>query len=243
MLRLDGRRPDEFRPVQLIPSVNPYAEGSCLVYFGKTQVICTATYEQPAPKWVQGQGGGWVTAEYGMLPRSTQERVKRDRVLASGRTQEISRLIGRSLRAVVDLGKLPDAQIIVDCDVIVADGGTRTASVTGGFVALCMAIKKLMDVGEIKQNPIVDYVSAASVGLLERQILLDLNYQEDVAISTDMNFVMRPNGKLVEVQGTAEKSFYDQNQLMEMLRVAQKGCEFLFQKQREVLKGLHLLPD
>jgi len=234
-MRSDGRTFEELRPILITPHVSEYAEGSCLINFGKTKVFCTASYEQPAPKWLQGSGSGWVTAEYGMLPRATHDRVKRDRSLNSGRTQEIARLIGRSLRSCVDLKKLPESQIIVDCDVINADGGTRTASITGGFVALALALKKLADVGEVKTLPLLNYVSAISVGLDQGRPLLDLNYDEDSTISTDMNFVMSPNGKLIEVQGTAEQSHFSRLELNQMLDFAEVGCKQLFNKQAEIV--------
>lgn len=234
-MRNNGRLPQQLRPISITPNVSEYAEGSCLIEFGRTKILCTATYEQPAPKWLQGSGGGWVTAEYGMLPRSTHDRIKRDRSLNSGRSQEISRLIGRSLRSCVDLKKLPESQIIVDCDVLNADGGTRTASVTGGFVALALALKKLSDVGEVKALPLIHYVSAVSVGLGDKEPLLDLDYDEDSTISTDMNFVMSPKGLLIEVQGTAEQNHFTRKDLNSMLDLAEAGCLELFKKQAEVI--------
>lgn len=227
-MRVDGRQFDQLRNVKITPHVSEYAEGSCIVEFGKTKVLCTATYEAKAPQWLVGTGAGWVTAEYGMLPRSTHTRMKRDKTLTGGRTQEISRLIGRSLRAAVDLKGLGEKQIIVDCDVLNADGGTRTASVTGGYVALVLALKKLHAVSEIKSMPVINYVSAISVGLHEGQILLDLNYDEDSSIGTDMNFVMTDKGQFVEVQGTAEHTPFSKDQLFKMMDVAEKGCRELF---------------
>jgi ribonuclease PH len=234
-MRNDGRSNDQLRPIKITPNVSEYAEGSCLIEFGKTKVLCTATFEQPAPKWLQGSGGGWVTAEYGMLPRSTHDRIKRDKSLNSGRTHEIARLIGRSLRSGVDLKKLPESQIIVDCDVINADGGTRTASITGGFVSLALALKKLADVGELKSLPLTNYVSAVSVGLDQGHPLLDLNYDEDSTISTDMNFVMSSKGLFIEVQGTAEQNPFSRADLDKMLDLAQIGCRNLFSKQAEII--------
>jgi ribonuclease PH len=234
-MRYDGRTPTELRTITITPNVSEYAEGSCLIEFGKTKVLCTASYEQPGPKWIQGSGGGWVTAEYGMLPRSTHDRIKRERSLQSGRTQEISRLIGRSLRSCLSLKMLPDCQIMVDCDVLTADGGTRTASITGGFVALGLAVHKLMTVGEIKESPFIHYVSAVSVGLHQGQVLLDLNYEEDSSIATDMNFVMGPEGRLIEVQGTAEQGCFSRQELNLMLDLAESGCETLFKKQASIL--------
>ncbi|MBV2169704.1 MAG: ribonuclease PH [Bdellovibrio sp.] len=238
-MRADGRLFDQLRDIKITPHVSEYAEGSALVEFGKTKVLCTATYEPKAPQWLVGTGAGWVTAEYGMLPRSTHTRIKRDKAMNSGRTQEISRLIGRSLRAAVDLKLLGERQIIVDCDVLNADGGTRTASVTGGFVALALALKKLADVSEIKANPLINYVSAISVGLHEGNILLDLNYDEDSAIGTDMNFVMTDKGQFVEVQGTAEHLPFTRDQLFKMMDTAEKGCKELFIHQAAVVGAIY----
>ncbi|WP_374000336.1 ribonuclease PH [Bdellovibrio bacteriovorus] len=238
-MRADGRLFDQLRNVKITPNVSEYAEGSALVEFGRTKVLCTATYEAKAPSWLLGTGAGWVTAEYGMLPRSTHTRIKREKSMTGGRTQEISRLIGRSLRAAVDLKQLGEKQIIVDCDVLNADGGTRTASVTGGFVALALALKKLHAVSEIKAMPLINYVSAISVGLHEGNILLDLNYDEDSAIGTDMNFVMTDKGQFVEVQGTAEHLPFTRDQLFKMMDVAEKGCRELFIHQASVMGEIY----
>ncbi|KYG67894.1 ribonuclease PH [Bdellovibrio bacteriovorus] len=240
-MRADGRLFDQLRQVKITPHVSEYAEGSCIVEFGKTKVLCTATYESKAPQWLMGTGAGWVTAEYGMLPRSTHTRIKREKSMTGGRTQEISRLIGRSLRAAVDLKLLGEKQIIVDCDVLNADGGTRTASVTGGFVALALACKKLVDVSEIKAFPLINYVSAISVGLHNNNVLLDLNYDEDSAIGTDMNFVMTDKGHFVEVQGTAEHTPFSREQLFTMMDVAEKGCRELFIHQASVVNEIYRL--
>lgn len=234
-MRTDGRNFSQLRTVKITPHVSEYAEGSALIEFGRTKVLCTASYEPMIPKWLQGTGAGWITAEYGMLPRSTHQRMKRDKSLTGGRTQEISRLLGRSLRAAVDPKLLGERQITIDCDVLNADGGTRTAAITGGFVALALALKKLLDVSEIRNMPLVHYVSAISVGLQKDQALLDLNYDEDSGIGTDMNFVMTNEGKFIEVQGTAEQSPFTKAQLMNMLEVAQLGCEELFKKQAEII--------
>ncbi len=234
-MRTDGRSPVDLRKILITPHVSEYAEGSAMVEFGKTKVLCTASYDGQCPKWLQGSGTGWVTAEYGMLPRSTHSRVKRDKVLNGGRTQEISRLIGRSLRAAIDPKLLGERQITVDCDVILADGGTRTAAITGGFVALALALKKLQDVSEIRHMPLVNYVSAVSVGLQKSQPLLDLNYDEDSSIGTDMNFVMTHKGEFIEVQGTAEHEPFSKIQLMSMLEVAEKGCAQLFEHQEKII--------
>jgi len=233
--RLDGRKSTDLRQIKLTPHVSEFAEGSVLVEFGKTKVLCTASYDGPVPPWLKGSGQGWVTAEYGMLPRSTQTRIKRDKAANSGRSQEISRLIGRSLRAGVDLTKMGDKQITVDCDVLQADGGTRTAAVTGGFVALALALKKLLDVSEIKSLALTHYVSAISVGLQNGNALLDLNYEEDSGIGTDMNFVMTDEGKFIEMQGTAEHEPFSKEDLSTMIDVAEHGCQSLFRLQSEII--------
>jgi ribonuclease PH len=234
-MRLDGRQFSDLRPIKITPNVSEFAEGSALVEFGKTKILCTASYEDMPPKWLQGTHSGWVTAEYGMLPRSTQTRLRRDKSMSSGRTQEISRLIGRSLRAAVNLKKLGECQITVDCDVLHADGGTRTASVTGGFVALALALKKLKGLSEIKENPLTSYIAAVSVGIKEGQPFLDLNYDEDSTIHTDMNFVMTHLGSFIEIQGTAEQQAFTRTELNKMLDVADSGCRELFRKQAEII--------
>jgi ribonuclease PH len=234
-MRNDGRTLADLRKVKIQGHVNSYAEGSCLIQMGNTHVLCTASIEKTVPKWLQGQGKGWVSAEYGMLPRSTHTRMKREQILNGGRTQEISRLIGRSLRSIVDLTLLNENSIYVDCDVIQADGGTRTAAVTGGFVALALAIEKLAKNGAISKNPLKDYVSAVSVGLSEKGAMLDLNYEEDSSIDTDMNFVITGQGHFVEVQGTAEKNPFSSKQLSEMSDFAFQGCKKLNQIQSEVI--------
>lgn len=234
-IRTDGRKLLQLRPIVITPHVSEYAEGSVMVEFGKTKVLVTATYEAQGPKWLQGSGQGWITAEYGMLPRATHQRVKRDKNLNSGRTQEISRLIGRSLRAAVNLKALGEKQITVDCDVINADGGTRTASVTGGFVALALALKKLHTIGEIKSLGLQHYVSAISVGFKEGQAFLDMNYEEDSNISTDMNFVMTDQHKFIEVQGTAEQQAFSKTELVQLLEVAEQGCQQLFIEQEKCI--------
>lgn len=240
-MRVDGRLFDQLREIKITPNISEYAEGSALVEFGRTKVLCTATYEPKAPQWLMGTGGGWVTAEYGMLPRSTHTRMKRDKAANSGRTQEISRLLGRSLRAAVNLKQLGEKQIMVDCDVLNADGGTRTAAITGGYVALALALKKLHDVSEIKTNPLQHYVAAISVGLHEGKVLLDLNYDEDSSIGTDMNFVMTDGGHFVEVQGTAEQHPFSRQELNQMMDVAEKGCRELFIHQAAVMGEIYRL--
>lgn len=241
-MRIDGRKNNDLRSILITPHVSEFAEGSALVEFGKTKVLCTASYEPMGPKWLQGTGQGWVTAEYGMLPRSTQTRLKRDKAAASGRTQEISRLIGRSLRAAVDLKALGERQITVDCDVLHADGGTRTASVTGGFVALALALKKLHDVSEIKNLSLINYVAAVSVGLQSGKGLLDLNYEEDSTIGTDMNFVMTQKKELIEIQGTAEHEPFSKNDMFAMMELAEKGCADLFQHQEKIIGSFFAVP-
>ncbi len=233
--RSDLRSLDELRSIKITPSISEFAEGSCLVEFGKTKVLCTVSYEAKPPQWLLGTGKGWVTAEYGMLPRSTLTRIKRDKAATGGRTQEISRLIGRSLRSCVNLKELNERQLIIDCDVLNADGGTRTASVTGGFVALGLALKKLKGLGEIKTLPLLHYVSAISVGMKNGQAYLDLNYEEDSQISTDMNFVMTSDGKFIEIQGTAEDQPFSREDMSQMMDLAEKGCRELFQIQNSVL--------
>jgi ribonuclease PH len=240
-MRVDGRLFDQLREIKITPNISEYAEGSALVEFGRTKVLCTATYEPKAPQWLMGTGGGWVTAEYGMLPRSTHTRMKRDKAANSGRTQEISRLLGRSLRAAVNLKQLGEKQIMIDCDVLNADGGTRTAEITGGYVALALALKKLHDVSEIKTNPLQHYVAAISVGLHEGKVLLDLNYDEDSSIGTDMNFVMTDGGHFVEVQGTAEQHPFSRQELNSMMDVAEKGCRELFIHQAAVMGEIYRL--
>ena len=239
MKRFDSRPTNQLRNIKITPHVLDYAEGSVMVEFGKTRVLCSASYESKAPSWLQGSGAGWVTAEYGMLPRSTHTRIKREKSQTGGRTQEISRLVGRSLRSCVDLKALGEKQITIDCDVINADGGTRTAAVTGGFVALAFALKKLKDLSEIKSFPLKHYVSAISVGLHEQNNvvtpILDLNYEEDSEIGTDMNFVMTDKNDFIEIQGTAEEGTFTKQQLLEMMSLAEIGCKNLFLEQEKVI--------
>jgi ribonuclease PH len=233
-MRLDSRKLDELRPVKIQPEVIRHAEGSVEISMGLTRVICTASVDPGVPKWLNGTGQGWVTAEYGMLPRSTHTRISREKAMNSGRSQEISRLIGRSLRAAVDLKALGERQITVDCDVVQADGGTRTASITGGFVALALALKFLQNQGTLPSLPLKDYVAAISVGLLQEEILLDLNYEEDAACGTDMNFVLTGREQFVEVQGTAEGMTFSKSQIDKMSELAAFGCRQLIAKQAEI---------
>lgn len=234
-MRTDNRDIDQLRPLSLVPDVLNYAEGSVEVTLGSTRVLCSASLEDRVPKWLQGSGKGWVSAEYGMLPRSTHQRINRDRAANSGRTQEISRLIGRSLRAAVDLESLGERQIYVDCDVIQADGGTRTAAINGGFVALAFALKFLADQGELKKLPLIHYVGAVSVGLKDNQALLDLNYDEDSTVETDMNFVMTNDDRFIEIQGTAEEKAFSQDQLNQMISLARLGCQQIYQEQQKLV--------
>jgi ribonuclease PH len=232
MSRVDGRSSDELRPVEFVRRYLKHPEGSVLVSTGETKVICTASVEEGVPGWLNGSGRGWVTAEYGMLPRSTNERMSRYKV--SGRTQEIQRLIGRSLRAAVDMKKLGENTIKIDCDVIQADGGTRTASITGGFVALCDALDFMVDMDMIHDKPLLGHVAAVSVGVINDEILLDLNYLEDSSADVDMNIVML-NDSFVEVQGTAEGATFKRNKLDDMLNLATEGINTLIQHQKDVL--------
>lgn len=237
MFRPSGRAADQLREISIIRHFTCHAEGSVLVSFGNTKVICTASVSESVPGFLRGQGQGWVTAEYGMLPRSTGSRMKREAAEGkqSGRTVEIQRLIGRSLRAVVDLNALGERSIHIDCDVIQADGGTRTAAITGAAVALTDALNGLVASGKIKQNPMQHQIAAVSVGVYKGRVLLDLDYKEDSQAETDMNVVMTSAGGFVEVQGTAEGKPFAGDQLQGMLAVAEKGIEELFALQRASL--------
>lgn len=235
--RPSGRAPDALRPVTLEVDVNKYAEGSCLARFGDTHVLCTATVDDRVPGWLKGSGKGWVTAEYGMLPRATDQRVDREaaRGKQTGRTQEIQRLIGRSLRAVTDLKVLGEVQIKVDCDVLQADGGTRTAAVTGGFVALHMAVRHLMRIKVVKAMPLTDYVAAVSCGIVAGRPVLDLDYAEDSTAQADANFVLTGRGGIVEIQGTAETVPFAEAQFLDLLALAKGGIAQLVGLQRAAL--------
>ncbi|EJL6342110.1 ribonuclease PH [Vibrio cholerae] len=224
-MRPDNRAADQVRPIKITRHYTAYAEGSVLVEFGNTKVLCNASIEEGVPRWLKGQGKGWVTAEYGMLPRATHSRTRREATNGKqgGRTMEIQRLIARSLRAVVDLEAMSEIMITVDCDVIQADGGTRTASITGASVALADAFAHLMDKGQLKKNPMKGHVAAVSVGILGEDVLCDLEYVEDSAADTDMNVVMTEEGKMIEIQGTAEGEPFSHEQLLELLAVAKKG--------------------
>jgi ribonuclease PH len=237
MMRGDGRRPDELRPVTITPNVNKYAEGSALIKMGDTHVLCTASVEESVPPFMRGRGEGWVTAEYSMLPRSTGTRSAREasRGRLGGRTMEIQRLIGRSLRAVTDMPNLGERTIWLDCDVIQADGGTRTASITGAYVALHLALQHLLGQDLISQIPLKDAVAAVSVGMLQDIPHLDLNYPEDSTSDVDMNIVMTGSGNLIEVQGTAEGEPFSQANLLDLLALARQGINQLMEAQRAVL--------
>ena len=234
-MRKDKRKLNQLRKVQITPHVLDHAEGSAEIIVGDTRLICAASVDLSVPKWIQKPEMGWVTAEYGMLPRSTHSRMRRDKTAASGRSQEISRLIGRSLRTAVDLRKLGEKQICIDCDVIQADGGTRTAAITGGFVALALALEHLKKEVLIEYIPLFHYVAAVSVGILGEEILLDLCYQEDQKAQTDMNVVFASTGQLIEIQGTAEGKTFSREQLNQMLDVAWSACQNLFKEQEKIL--------
>lgn len=231
------RAADALRPIKLTPHFLPHTDGSVLIECGNTKVICTATIDENVPPFLRGKGQGWVTAEYGMLPASTASRIRREATAGkqSGRTQEIQRLIGRSLRAVVDMEKLGERQILIDCDVIQADGGTRTASITGAFVALSLAIQKLLQQGILSDNPLMDSVAAVSVGVVGGVPLLDLDYPEDSGCDSDVNMVMTGSGKIIEIQGTAEGAPFSFDELNTLMQLAAKGIAELSALQRQAL--------
>jgi len=235
--RHDGRRPDELRPVAVVRDYLRHPEGSVLVTFGHTKVICTASVEDKVPPFLRGRGQGWVTAEYGMLPRSTNTRTSRERTGPSGRSQEIQRLVGRSLRAVVEMAKLGERTIWVDCDVIQADGGTRTAAITGAFIAVADAIGTLVKAGTLAGSPVRDSVAAISVGVVGQRAVLDLDYVEDSTAEVDMNVVMTGAGAFVEVQGTAEQTPFAKERLDELLALAGGGIARLIALQRRALQA------
>lgn len=237
MERKDKRAVDQIRNTKITPNISPYAEGSALIEVGNTKVICTATIEDKVPPFLRNKGTGWVTAEYAMLPRATHTRTSRETNRPSGRTQEIQRLIGRSLRAIVDTKALGERQILIDCDVILADGGTRCASITGSYVAMALAVKKLMSKGMLKKNPIISEVAAISVGMLDNTAILDLCYEEDSTAEVDMNIVCTGAGKFIEIQGTAEREPFNRDQMNEMLELAEKGINNLFTIQRYAING------
>ena len=232
-LRPSGRMADQMRSVNFEPHFSPYAEGSCLIRFGQTHVICTASVDERVPPFLRGTGKGWVTAEYGMLPRATHSRMDREATKGkqSGRSQEIQRLVGRSLRAVTDLSSLGERQVKIDCDVIQADGGTRTASITGAWIALSIACELLLQKGAITSQPLRDQVAAVSCGVTAAGAVLDLDYAEDSNAHTDANFVLAASGGIVEIQSTAEQTPFTSEQFSQMLSLAQKGCANIFSQQ------------
>ncbi|MCL6481573.1 MAG: ribonuclease PH [Firmicutes bacterium] len=237
-MRADGRAADQMRPVKFTPDFIPTAEGSVLIEVGQTRVICTASVEDGVPQWMRGSGRGWVTGEYGMLPRATEKRTPREsnRGRQSGRTQEIQRLIGRALRAATDLERLGERTIWLDCDVIQADGGTRTAAITGAFVALALALERMVALGILTDVPLKDAVAATSVGILGEELLLDLNYVEDSQAQVDMNVVMTGSGRLVEVQASAEGRAFTRDELARLLALAEKGIRELTEQQMALLR-------
>lgn len=236
-MRPSSRGPDQLRDISLETQVSRYAEGSCLAKFGQTHVLCTASVEQGVPGWLKGQGKGWVTGEYGMLPRATHTRGRREAAQGkqSGRTQEIQRLIGRSLRSVIDLKALGDRTITLDCDVIQADGGTRTAAITGAWVALARACKYLVEEKVLKADPLTGQVAAISCGVFSGAPVLDIDYAEDSSAEVDCNFVMAGDGRIIELQATGEQRPFSEAEFAEMLRLAKLGCGHLFEAQRKAL--------
>ncbi len=236
MIRQDGRGLDKIRKVQITRNFLKYAEGSCLIELGNTRVVCSASIEESVPPFLKGTGTGWVTAEYGMLPRSCQTRIHRGK--DSGRTYEIQRLVGRSLRAIIDMKPIGERTIWIDCDVIQGDGGTRTASITGSFIALADALHKLKKDGLLNKIPIKDFVAATSVGVVNGSSLLDLNYEEDSKAEVDMNIVMTGKGEFIEIQGTAERKTFNKEQMDKLLNLAQKGIAELIDIQRNLLKDI-----
>jgi len=239
MKRIDGRSFDELRPVRITPGFQSYAEGSVLIELGKTRVCCSVSVEEKVPMFLKGRGSGWVTAEYSMLPRSTCTRSPRESATGrvSGRSQEIQRLIGRALRAVMDLSKLGERSLVVDCDVLQADGGTRTASITGAYVALHLALKSLVDIGLIPSVPLRGSIAATSVGVVRGEMLLDLCYDEDCNADVDFNVVMTDTGSIVEIQGTGESRSFSRSELDRMLDLSYKGIRDLFVVQQEAIQS------
>ncbi|MCL2439071.1 MAG: ribonuclease PH [Alphaproteobacteria bacterium] len=236
-MRANNRKHDATRTISIITGVNKYAEGSCLISFGDTKVLCTATIENKVPPFLRNSGSGWITAEYSMLPRATQTRTDRDhtKIHPNGRTVEISRLIGRSLRSVVNLKAMGERQIFIDCDVLQADGGTRTAAITGGYVAMAIAFKKFREMHSPKVEPLLGSISAVSCGIVDGQPRLDLDFEEDFAAHTDANFVMSGDGRIVEIQATAEKNPFTKAELDSMLDLAIKGAAEIQKHQQEAI--------
>lgn len=239
MLRHDGRSSDQMRPIRFIPNFTKHAGGSVLVEFGDTKVICTVSVDEGVPSFLRNvsPAQGWLTAEYAMLPSATETRSRRERPAPAGRSQEIQRLIGRSLRGVIDLKKAPDFTFTIDCDVIQADGGTRTASITGAYVALKIAVDKLLRANKLNQNPLTDAVAAVSVGLRDGEIMVDLDYQEDSTADLDMNVVMTQSGNFLEIQGTAERAAFTKEQVMKIMEAAEAALTPCFDLQHEAADG------
>jgi ribonuclease PH len=236
--RISGRKYNELRKINITKNVNRYAAGSCIVSYGNTQVLCIATIDDTVPPFIRNTGKGWLSAEYGMIPGSTHTRLKgRDKHISSGRTHEIQRLIGRSLRACIDLKLLGERQIFIDCDVLQADGGTRTASITGGYAALSLAISSLLKDGVIRKNPLITNIAAVSCGILKGKAILDLNYEEDSEAEVDANFVMNDKMEIIEVQASGEESRYTKSQLIEMLDLAEGGIQEIIEIQRKILES------
>ena len=238
MMRPSMRKSDQMRPVSMETGINKWAEGSCLIKMGGTQVLCTASVELNQPLWkrLQNKTGGWVTAEYSMLPRANSTRKGREALMKDNRSAEISRLIGRALRSVVDMEKLGRHTITVDCDVIQGDGGTRCAAITGGYVALVLAVRKLIDMGRIHDNPVQDYVAAVSAGLWNGELILDLDYDEDCVAEMDSNFVIAGNGNFIEIQATGEQHPFNREQISKLMDMASAGCKKLIELQKQVLE-------
>lgn len=234
-MRLNNRTAEQMRSLEIIPDVNLYAEGSCLIKCGNTHVMCTASIDKNVPAWLKGQNKGWITAEYSLLPRATQTRVARETKGVGGRTHEIQRLIGRSLRAVTDLHAMPEICVQIDCDVLQADGGTRTASISGAFVALYTALQKLVKQGELPCNPIKEYVAAVSCGICNGEPVLDLDYAEDSHADADTNFVLTESGRIVEIQATAEGATFNETEFNELFRLAKAGVHQIIRAQKKVL--------
>ena len=234
-MRPNSRTAGQMRPLEIIPNVNLYAEGSCLIKCGNTHVLCTASVDKNIPAWLKGQNRGWITAEYALLPRATQTRVARETKGVGGRTHEIQRLIGRSLRAVTDLTAMPEMCVQIDCDVLQADGGTRTASISGAFVAYNIAMQKLVRQGELARNPIKEYVAAVSCGIYDGEPVLDLEYAEDSHADADTNFVLTESGRIVEIQATAEGATFNEAEFNELFRLAKSGIHQIIQAQKKVL--------
>lgn len=236
-MRSNNRRAEDLRLVEIISNINLYAEGSCLIKCGNTKVLCTASVSDEVPAWLKGGNKGWITAEYSLLPRATQTRVNRETKGVGGRTAEIQRLIGRSLRAAADLTEMPEMCVQVDCDVLQADGGTRTASITGGFVALYLAMQKMVREGRLPRNPIREYVAAVSCGICHGEPVLDLDYEEDSHAGADTNFVLTESGKVVEIQATAEGAVFSENEFDELFCLAKQGIHQLIMAQKKAING------